>query len=41
MLLFADEQQETALNYRGKFIKDNKKYLKKINKADQMIKTAK
>ena len=41
MRLFADEQQENALNFRGKIIKNNYKYLKKIDKVDDMIKTAK
>lgn len=41
MRLYPDEEQENMLNFRGKIIKNNYKYLKKMDKADEMIRTAK
>ena len=41
MKLYQDDDQENMLNFRGKIIKNNYKYLKKMDKADEMIRAAK
>lgn len=40
MKLFKDDAQDNGLAFRGKIIKNNYKYIRKMDKADEMIKMA-